>query len=172
LTATDDKGRQELGYIEKILGQDEKLLCTARFHWLRYAEAWLPCLIFFALGAAVSLYFQDRYLGLGTGVVLALAALFVKLLPLWTTEIGVTDHRLIMKRGWLYRTTDELQLKAIEQVSLIQGFSGRIFDYGSIEVHGTGIDEIRVPAIASPLELLRKLQDATAHAQRAAKLSN
>jgi hypothetical protein len=31
------------------------------------------------------------------------------MLPLWTTEMGVTNHRFIFKRGWLRRSTDELQ---------------------------------------------------------------
>ena len=48
------------------------------------------------------------------------------LLPIWTTEIGVTDQRLIFKRGLLWRTTQELQLRAIEEVNLDQGLFGRL----------------------------------------------
>jgi uncharacterized membrane protein YdbT with pleckstrin-like domain len=162
-----------LGYIEKTLGGEEKLLCKAHFHWLKYAEAWASFLIIFTLGGAVRLLIPDAgYWPVGIGAFLAFTVLLLKMLPLWTTEIGVTDHRLIVKRGWLVRTTDELQLRAIEQTNLNQSFMGRLLDYGRVDVHGTGVDDVGLPPIAAPAKFLRTLQDATAHAQKAAKLIN
>ena len=84
------------------------------------------------------------------------------LLPIWTTEIGVTDQRLIFKRGLLWRTTQELQLRAIEEVNLDQGLLGRLTNYGRIELRGTGVDDIVLPPLADPLGLRKALQDGMA----------
>ncbi len=86
------------------------------------------------------------------------------MIPLWTTEIGVTTQRLIYKRGLLWRSTQELQLRAIEEVTLEQGLLGRLFDFGRLELHGTGVDDIRLPSLADPLGLRKALQDGMAAA--------
>ena len=57
---------------------------------------------------------------------------------LWTTEIAVTNRRLIYKRGWIARRTEEINLRRIEEVNLKQGVLGRIFGWGRLRVHGTG----------------------------------
>jgi hypothetical protein len=48
------------------------------------------------------------------GLVAAGVVLFVATMgPRWTTEIGVTNQRFIFKRGLIWRSTHELQLRAI-----------------------------------------------------------
>src|SRR5204862_6809215 len=103
--------------------------------------------------------------GLSLAFVLAAAAAFLAIMgPIWTTEIGVTNQRLIYKRGLLWRSTQELQLRAIEEVNLEQGLLGRILGYGHLELRGTGVDDIRLPALADPLGLRKALQDGMAAA--------
>jgi len=41
----------------------------------------------------------------------------------------VTNQRLIFKRGLLWRSTQELQLRAIEEVNLEQGLVGRLLNF-------------------------------------------
>ena len=67
----------------------------------------------------------------------------------------------LILRGWLSRSTDELQLKAIEQVNFKQGFLGRLIGFGQVEVHGTGVDDPHIPAIADPHGLLKAIEEAT-----------
>jgi hypothetical protein len=81
------------------------------------------------------------------------------MIPIWTTEIGITNQRFIFKRGLLRRTTNELQLRAVEQDNLRQGIPGRLFNFGHLEVHGTGVDDIVLPAIADPVALQKAIQD-------------
>jgi membrane protein YdbS with pleckstrin-like domain len=150
-----------VGYIEQSLGQNETLLYKARFHWLYYAAAlaalsliivFIICIIFYAAAWAKWV--------LLSGCTIGLLILLRSMIPIWTTEIAVTNHRLIVKRGWLARSTDELQLKAIEQVNFQQGFLGRLFDFGRVDVHGTGVDDLRIPAVAGPLGFLKAIEDA------------
>ena len=90
-----------------------------------------------------------------------LAVVAYQMKPIWTTEIAVTNHRVVIKRGWLTRSTTELQLKNIEQVNFHQGLLGRIFGFGKIVVHGTGVDDMILPNIACPTDLVKAIENAS-----------
>lgn len=150
-----------MDYIAQSLGQNEKLLYEARFHWLYYAAAWAALFVLFVFAVWILLntaaWIQWLLLGAsGFGVLIVLRGM----IPIWTTEIAVTNLRLIVKRGWLSRSTDELQLTAIEQVNLSQGFLGKLLDFGRVDVHGTGSDDVWIPEVAAPVALLKAIQDA------------
>jgi len=151
-----------MGYIEQSLGQNESIIYRARFHRLNYIGAWISFSIIGVL-AVHAIVFSS-----GTSkwtllivCIAALAGVLSWMIPVWTTEIAVTNHRLVVKRGWLMRATAELQLKSIEQVNFHQGPIGRLFDFGKIEVHGTGVDDVKLPNIACPTELVRAIEDAS-----------
>jgi membrane protein YdbS with pleckstrin-like domain len=150
-----------MGYIEQSLGHNETLLYKAHFHWLYYGAAWAWLILLFILAIWI-IFFAAAWAEwfLLAGCTVGLLAVLRSMMPIWTTEIAVTNHRLIVKRGWISRSTDELQLKAIEQVNFHQGFLGRLFDFGSVDVHGTGVDDLRVPAVAAPLSFLKAIEDA------------
>jgi len=88
------------------------------------------------------------------------------MVPIWTTEIGVTTQRFIYKRGLVWRRTQELQLRAIEEVNCSRTYRGAC-GLRHLELHGTGVDDIRLPALADPLGLRRALQDGMAAAAQA-----
>ncbi len=85
-----------------------------------------------------------------------------------TTEIGLTNRRLIVKRGFPSRHTQEMELRAIEEIELDQGVLGRLLGYGRIDVQGTGDDNVKVPAIADPLAFLRAVEGAIGDARPSA----
>lgn len=155
-----------MSYIEHSLGEAETLLYRARFPWFHGAGGWTALML--GILAGVIAYAN----GFGVvGGVLALAGLAVflgVLVPIWTTEIGVTNQRLIYKRGLIWRKTQELQLRAIEEVKLDQGLLGRLFDFGRLDLHGTGVGDIRLPALADPVGLRKALQDGMAAAAQPA----
>ena len=41
-----------------------------------------------------------------------------------TTEIAVTDRRIVIKRGWIKRSTEELSLSSVEEVNVKQASGG------------------------------------------------
>ena len=73
-----------------------------------------------------------------------------------TTEFAVTDRRVIAKTGGLRQNAVELQLKQIESVRVKQGILGRIFNYGSIIVTGSGGTSGKFPVISRPMELRKQ----------------
>jgi uncharacterized membrane protein YdbT with pleckstrin-like domain len=151
-----------MSYIEHSLSDSETILYRARFPWFNYALAWLALAAFTV--AAIAAFAFAQLLPAAFLIVVGLALFIVLLEPLWTTEIGVTDQRFIYKRGLLWRTTQELQLRAIEEVNLEQGVLGRLLDFGRLQLHGTGVNDIRLPNLADPVGLRKALQDGIAAA--------
>src|SRR5689334_25345604 len=112
-----------MSYIEHSLGSNETLHYRARFPAIYHLAAWGMLALGLLTTFALAMY-ELGWIGLAVAAIGAIAFLTI-MLPMMTTEIGVTTQRLIYKRGWVWRTTKELQLRAIEQVTLDQTFLGR-----------------------------------------------
>jgi len=148
-----------MSYIDKSLGRNEQLVYRAHFHWLYGAAAWT----FLLLGLVAAFLVSERDYPAWTAWALvacgALLFLAIKI-PIWAQQIALTNQRLIHRRGLVRRSTEELQLRAVEEVRLEQGILGRIFRFGRVIISGTGIEDVRLPALAEPVRLRRKLQEA------------
>jgi len=70
----------------------------------------------------------------------------------WTTEVAVTDRRVICKVGFIKRRTVEMHMDKVESVDVAQTILGRLLNYGDITIRGTGetIETLRM--IDHPLE--------------------
>ncbi len=55
-----------------------------------------------------------------------------------TSEYGITNKRVIVKIGFIQRATLEILLPRIESIQVIQSVTGRLLDYGTIIIAGTG----------------------------------
>jgi hypothetical protein len=146
-----------MSYIAHSLSDGETLLYKARFPWFYRAGAW-AALIILAAGGVVAYGYGFPWAAAFL-VLAGIASFLAAMLPIWTKEIGVTNQRFIYKRGLLWRKTQELQLRAVEEVTLEQGLLGRLFGFGRIALHGTGVDDIRLPELADPIGLRKGLQD-------------
>ena len=132
-------------------------LSHGRLHWIIY----LPALIFltvsllsffFAIGHRYEIQIGWQLLRIlfaVIAIVLAVAAWFNQ----WITEIAVTNQRVIYKRGFIWRRTAEMNMNNVESVIVTQSILGRMLDYGSIHVRGTGEGIERLHKISSPIEL-------------------
>jgi uncharacterized membrane protein YdbT with pleckstrin-like domain len=152
-----------VSYIESSLGHNEVLHYRARFHWFYHAAAW-GALIIGLLIAVLTLTQTYPWIAL-IALVIGVAVWLSIMVPIWTTEIGVTNQRIVYKQGLLNISTNELQLRSIEEVRFNQDFWGRLFNFGKLEIHGTGDDAIYLPAVADPIGLRAALQEAVGAAQ-------
>ena len=148
-----------MSYVQEVLQPGEELRYQAAIHWVTYLHgiAWLLAALIVWIMVPAS--WREGYVV--TAVVIILAAAGVFLLArawfnAWITEIAVTNRRVIYKRGFISRTTAEMQMDKIESVEVDQSILGRILDYGKVTVLGTGIgtglERITEP-IAAPLKL-------------------
>lgn len=154
-----------MSYIEDSLGANETVHYVAHFHWVHYALAYGALIVSLVLG--VLSYNQEYPIVVLGAPAVGLVIFLAIMIPIWSTEIGVTNQRLIYKTGIVKRATAELQLRAIEQVNLAQDIAGRIFGYGKLDIHGTGNEEIYLPTIGNPLEMRKALQEAIGEIQHA-----
>ncbi len=68
-----------------------------------------------------------------------------------TTELAITNKKVIAKFGFISRTTVEILVPRIESVQVHQGIFGRIFNYGTIILSGVGTSQAPIPRISDPL---------------------
>jgi uncharacterized membrane protein YdbT with pleckstrin-like domain len=65
----------------------------------------------------------------------------------------VTNLRVIYKRGFIERNTVEMNMDKIESVGVTQTIVGRLLDYGSIHIRGTGEGIETLRKMAAPVLL-------------------
>ena len=145
-----------MSYVQSVLQPGEQVRHTAKLHWIMY---W-PGLLFLlaAIAAFVLAYSATRggtlwtYLA-GVLAVVALGFLFREWFVQWTTEIAVTDRRIIYKEGFIRRSTVEMHMDKVESVDVEQTIMGRLLDYGTVTVKGVGTGFEPLKMIAAPLDL-------------------
>ena len=138
-------------YVDKVLQPGEQVRYMAGLHWILYAP-----------GAALWLVAAALYLATSNGIIhfVALVVFAIGLFLLarawfywWTTEIAVTDRRIVYKVGFIRRTTTEMNRDKVESVGVEQSVLGRILDFGDVGVRGAGAGIEVMPTVAAPLEL-------------------
>lgn len=144
-----------MSYIDKILRPEEKVLAIGRMHWIVFVQGTLLILVALVLLLWPAERFWAVALRLAGGVFLiyGLVNLGRNLIEAWTTEIAVTNLRVIHKRGLIRRETGEMNMEKVESVIVDQSIPGRLLDYGSIVVRGTGAGIEGLHHIANPLKL-------------------
>jgi uncharacterized membrane protein YdbT with pleckstrin-like domain len=144
-------------YVRRVLQPGETVVYDTKLHWLVYTRAILllvGCVILAGAAVATS---DNHNISLAFGI----AAILFALLALGaglrasvrrrTTELAVTDHRVIYKTGLLARHTIEMNRDKVESVDVDQTLLGRIFGYGTIIVRGTGGSLEPIRMIGDPL---------------------
>ena len=135
-------------YIENSLGRNERIVYKAQVSWLSQFGR----LVFGTLFAL--LIREIPIIG-----IIGILFIIVAVLNVMTTELALTNKRLIAKAGFIRRQTIELNIDRAESLSVIQGFWGRIFNYGFIVVRGTGVSHAPIPYIARPMEFRQQFND-------------
>ncbi|HXI86164.1 MAG TPA: PH domain-containing protein [Parvularculaceae bacterium] len=159
-------------YVQKTLASNEEIVYIAHFNWtysffpvLWFAIGLAPIVMYLSLLAGSNIAAGD--LTAGWWIALAGAAvgsliLLNQLIFLSTTDIAVTSYRFVYKRGLISRNAQEVSLGNIEEVILHQSFWGRLFNYGHLTIHGTGVGVIKLPSIDDPIRLRKEIEQAKA----------
>lgn len=146
-------------YYQKVAQPDEKLVFHTTIHWVVYLAAvgfGVLAIAAYAVDVALGLQGHEDSAAKAAAVVLAILAViafFRAFLHRATTEIAVTDRRVIFKRGLLSRHTVEMNVSKIETVDVEQTLWGRMFNYGNVVIRGTGGTFEPLIGIEHPLQL-------------------
>lgn len=87
-----------------------------------------------------------------------------------STELAVTTKRLIVKHGFIRRATMELNIHKVESIHVEQGIIGRMLNFGTLVISGTGTAHAPLGGIADPLAFRRAFVEAQ-DAQQAALMA-
>ena len=117
-------------YVNQHLIRDESVAFETRLHWV----------IFFSLKSILTL---------------TIAAWLIR----WLSEYVITNRRIVIKTGFVARSTFEMNLSKIESVNVDQSVMGRILNYGSITIIGTGGTRETFHNIAKPLAFRKAFQE-------------
>ncbi len=145
-----------MSYINSVLEPGEQVRYHTTLSWTIYTPAILLALCAFAMLLVGANYAEMANISWFAASVIALAAMvaFVRAwLRRWTTEIAVTDRRVILKRGLIRRHTVEMNMQKVESVDVDQTLTGRLFNYGNVTIRGTGSSFEKLSMIDSPLKL-------------------
>lgn len=129
-----------MSYIEESLSDGERVEGLFKLHWF----SWMPMVGWILLGVV-------------TFGLTWLVAIY-EFLRLKYMEQGVTNKRVILKRGIISRKTDEMKLASIETVEIDQGVFGRLFGFGDVRVTGRGISDLVYKRIDNPMDVKRRIE--------------
>jgi uncharacterized membrane protein YdbT with pleckstrin-like domain len=182
-----------MGYIKDNLMPNEKIFFTARVH----PAVFLPSVVLFVMTVAIFIY------GLSNAAIVSKAGspppeitatammgsvvlcfsgfLFLysillglqAVIVMFTTEFAVTNRRVVAKTGFIRRHTLEMLLPKIESVSVNQNVLGRLLNFGTVTVTGTGGTKESFRAIVEPIDVRKKInQIIEGYMQHQQKISN
>jgi uncharacterized membrane protein YdbT with pleckstrin-like domain len=144
-----------MSYVAKVLQPGEQVVHVGRLHWIMY----LPAIIVLCIGLGVlavpSTSDNRAIIYTISGVLVLIAALsaFRAWFRQFTTEIAVTDRRIIYKTGFIARHTAEMNMHRVETVAVEQRIIGRLLNYGTVHIRGTGAGIENLTMVANPLGL-------------------
>jgi len=118
----------------------------ARLHWILFA----PPIAFFAGGLGFAPFNPIAAI---TFFCLSVAGVVGAYWKLLTTRIVITHRRVIYRTGYIARRTVEMNKDKIESIDVNQSILGRLLDFGSITVKGTGGGIEAIPNVSSPFSL-------------------
>lgn len=156
-----------MAYLKSTLLTGEKIVCLTH-----------PCQVVFVppvatLLVAIGLYFfgwQITALNLTilrypfyeiAAIVCAIVGIFTFLksyIAYACSEYGITNKRVLMKTGLIQRNSFEIFLDKIEAVHVDQTITGRLFNYGSLIIVGTGGSADPFLNLPSPLKFRTIIQ--------------
>jgi hypothetical protein len=151
---------QKLGaYTAATLQPDERPLHQTAIHWMALIGSIIGA--FVALIVIVPIAMFASWRGFYWAWLLLLVPggiLFSAVLTLKTSELVITDRRVLIKVGFIQRHTFEMFISKIESVAVFQSMLGRLFDYGTVEIRGTGGSSESFATIAAPLPFRDAIQ--------------
>jgi uncharacterized membrane protein YdbT with pleckstrin-like domain len=144
-----------MDYVTRVLQPGESVILTTRLHPIIFLTAalWLVVAVVL-LVVALTLNGDWRIGGEALAVfclIFAIAAGIPALIRRISTELAVTDRRVIYKSGVLARHTLEMNRSKVESVDVDQSVLGRLLGFGTIIVRGTGGSLEPIRMISDPL---------------------
>ncbi|MDQ6654203.1 MAG: PH domain-containing protein [Verrucomicrobiota bacterium] len=148
---------------------NESACFRTSLHWIVFVRYGLLALALFVFAAIPFAVAVQAITGLEIGWFALPFPLFVLVAPVVafaSSELLITERRVLIKTGVVRRQTVEMSLAEIESIAVDQGFFGRMLDYGTMTLRGTGGFAEAFEAVARPIAFrncVQQLQGAASH---------
>jgi uncharacterized membrane protein YdbT with pleckstrin-like domain len=150
-------------YVQRAMQHNEKVIYVAQLHWIIYTFGigvtalgafmgfFLPMIVAKYIPESSLSYFVTpiRYLAVGF-IILGAFQLLGAFIRQISTELVITDQRVIAKHGFISTTSYELMMMKVEGATIDQTITGRILGYGTLMVKGTGGGISPIDHVANP----------------------
>jgi uncharacterized integral membrane protein len=162
-----------MSYIENNLVPGETVLYKTRLHWIVLIWPLLTAVLLACLGIAAIIErnaaqindasyassYPSKLAALGALLIVGAAITFaVGLARKNATEVAVSNKRVLIKKGYVARTSIEVLLSKIESIGINESVAGRLLGYGTVVIRGTGGTFETFDRIAHPNEFRRQVQ--------------
>jgi len=167
-----------MAYIDKILLPNERVLCVTTVHWIVYTEGFIV-----TIGGGLLGYYGRSLLDVFFGsslaqhmarpfsivailvVLIGTALLFGAYIRQASTELAVTNRRVIAKYGLISRATFEIMVNRITGANFDQTIMGRLLGFGTVLIHGAGGDISPFDEIGDPQGFYKALMSVLERSQ-------
>ena len=149
-----------MGYIDDNLMSEEQVIYRTKLHWITLL---IPAIlaIFFglpAIPAILDIFFGSFVFG-SFLLLVAIICGIPSFISFKNSEFAITNKRVLMNAGFIRINSLEIPLTKVEAIQVKQGPLGRILNYGTVIITGTGGTAKRFRDIYAPLEFRKKLQE-------------
>lgn len=168
-----------MSYVEKIIDSDEEILSIGSLHWIYIVEGALWLMFSLVIGMVA-----NHYLLLVTGsnesglaaidlwsfyspelkvpviwifVTIGLSGFLFMFLMYFSVEVGLTNKRILYKKGIIRIQIQEVDLIDMRSESVDHGWLGWLFGYGRLHLDCRFMEDVYLPALAKPYDLVKAI---------------
>ncbi len=146
-------------YTRVTLQADERPLHKTAIHWMVLLVPFFGALFFLIIIVPICMFASWKgYYAAWLLLLIPLGIIASAILAVKTSELVITDRRVLIKVGFIQRQTFEMFISKIESVAVVQGMIGKMLDYGTVEIRGTGGSSQSFATIAAPLQFRDAIQ--------------
>ncbi len=129
-----------MSHIENLVSEDEKIVGEFKRHRSVWMGVWLSLILVpvtFGLSFLATIYYWFTLQG---------------------EEMGLTDKRLILRKGVLKPSIDEVDLSSVKSVRIEQTPTGRLLGYADVWVTGEDDREVMFDRLRDPLAVKKQIE--------------
>ncbi len=125
-----------MSYLRDSLSSGELILERFSLHWTAWCQVWLMYGLIITIPFGIFLHLKLR-----------------------SIEYGLTNRRVVLKRGIIGRNTDEMKIGSIETVEIRQSVWGRLTGFGNVEITGIGTSTLVFDRVSNPMAAKRAIEE-------------
>lgn len=113
-------------YVEKNLRPNERVVAKAQISWVPMIPAAITAFIVFLIACLMKIG--------GFGFLIMACIVGIRALGIYSTELGVTDKKVIGKTGVILANSLDTYLEKIDNFSITETLGGKLFGYATLQI--------------------------------------